>query len=66
MFKGIVRVQPIEWQPAPPKILDNANNFMGWPGVEPGRPFGLQIFAPLWFSPPRTLRVCGPDCALTV
>lgn len=25
---------------------------MGWPGVEPGRSFELQIFAPLRLSPP--------------
>ena len=41
------------------------SEILGWPGVEPGRPFGLQIFAPLWLWPPR-LRVCGPDCALTL
>jgi hypothetical protein len=33
----------------PPK---KAKKLLGWPGVEPGRPFGLQIFAPLWLSPP--------------
>ncbi len=41
--------------------------FLGWPGLEPGRPFGLQIFAPLWLSPPQPDGcVCGPDCALTL
>jgi hypothetical protein len=35
---------------------------LGWPGVEPGRPFGLQIFAPLWLSPPHFLRLWSGLC----
>jgi hypothetical protein len=36
-------------------LKDRLHNerFMGWPGLEPGRPFGLQIFAPLRLSPPH-------------
>jgi hypothetical protein len=37
-----------EWEPTPIYPRKKPEKLMGWPGVEPGRPFGLQIFAPLW------------------
>src|SRR6201999_3282827 len=35
---------------------------LGWPGLEPGCPFGLQIFAPLRLSPPHVSRSWSGLC----